>query len=503
MPRTRTVPLRFPVGGVTRRHGYADQPQPPTPSALNVWPGERSTGRTRGGVRSGLSSLGSISADPYGWCDCVYNDGGAQRRVAVVHASGTSTSAAGSSWTSVITTDPGTDFCSCAVYLSTLYMARGGGTTLYQALSGTGAGTALSNGGGGTAPTNCGIIISALDRLWLAGDTSNPNNVYACRIGDPPDWDYAAVDQGGAYAINGTNGVLNGAVTSLIHHGDNCIIVGYRDAMDAIVGNPRAGGSKRTINQMHGPVSQTAWCKDEINNTWFLSRAGLYKIASGCISDGSNIQSVSRERLPASLHGIDPGGGDRVSLGYDLENRGLHIYVDKATGTDEYWFYDTNDGGFWPMEFPTTMHLACILPPVMGATTSSLLAINSSGSVYQFSDTQTTDNGTAIDSHLYLGPIPLGSPTEDGILQEVQAALASTSGNLAWSVYAGQSAEEAYNDTPWFTGQNWTIAGLNHTQHPQVRGHACYLKLEDVSGSRWSFEEINCTVAKGGPRRVY
>lgn len=516
MPNTRPIRLRFPAGGVAKRHGYEYQPQHTTPSALNVWPMQASTGRYRGGVRPGLATLGSIGAAPYGWCRASYYRSGSRSGVAVAHAAGVSVSTNGTSWSTEpgITRAPGTDFTSCAIHDSILFQAVGGADCYFRDLSAGGQGV-LGTG----APQNCGIALAMMDRLWLAGDTDNPNTLYASKIapdgnwGDPSvvdpganennNWDYSATDAGGAFASGGTNGVIASNITALLNHGFNCLIIGHTDGITVLSGNPRAGGFRRVISQHHGPLNQNCWCKDDADNSWFLSRAGLYRIGSGCINTGANIESMSRERLPKGLFGIDPGAGDVAHIGYDIANRGIHIHVDRATGTDESWFFDIMDGGFWPVSYPDKIRLSVPLPDVMDEDKSALLAITSSGSVKQFDSTVTSDYGTAIDSHLYVGPIKLGSDDRNGIMADCYAVLAEDSGNVAWSVAVGESAQQAFAATPWFTGQNWTRQGLNHRQHPRARGHSAYLKLEDASGSVWSFEEIVCNVQDGGPRRVY
>lgn len=497
MPKTRPISLRFPVGGVARRHGYEYQPQHTTPDAKNVWPGERSTGRTRGGVRPGLKTLGAVGGAPYGWCRANWYNSGTYSGVAIVHAEGTSTSTDGVTWTTQIATNPASDFASCAMFNSVILQASGGGSLYAKDMSGGSAAVVTD------APTNCGIVIEAMDRVWVAGDTTNPHVVYASAVGDHEDWDYAATESSGAFASGGVNGFIFGRVTSLIHHGANCVIVGETDGMAVIAGNPRGGGIGRIVNQVHGPISQKAWCQDLVGNTWFFSRAGLYRIGAGCIQSGANIESVSRERLPGSLIGINPGDGDNVSLGYDERFRGVHIYVTRSGGDDEAWFFDVNDGGFWPMEFPEGIGLAALLQPIMSDEGSGLIAVTETGSAKHFNITQNTDYGTAIDSYLDIGPIKLGGDDSTGRMVDCFGVLAEDSGDAGWSVRVGESAPQAYAATPQFTGQNWTRSGLNYRQHPRVMGHSAYLQVYDVSGSRWSFEEIVCNVQAGGRRRVY
>lgn len=500
MAKTRPLTLEFPSGGVSKRFGYHKQAPFTTPSALNVWPSQWETGRQRGGVRPGLTSYGtSLANAPYNWCEATYVNGGTQRGVAVVHAGGVSVRTASADWTSWITTAPGTNFSSCAVYLQKLYMARGGSSVLFVDLTTTpGAGATITPSGGTTVPVNCGLVVAWGDRLVLAGDTVDPHIIYMSRVGDATDWGYSDTDEGAAWANTGSAGGRVGEpITALIPHNDDCLLVGGTDSIYAISGNPRLSSRPvYSLSQQVGPLMQTAWCKTGNDYTIFMTRDGLYSMRPGC---GEPPVSISREVLPEELTAIDPGAGDKVTLGYDARWRGIHIYVDRNSGTDAHYFYDLQSKGFWPMSFSAgTMALAVNLKSASSSTKSGLLALTSAGQAYQF-DVESVES---IDSHVYYGPVAIGSPHSEGIISEAQAVLSEDSGAAAWSVYAADSPQQAFNlGAPSFTGANWDIQGLNYVQNPLVRGSAAYVKVEDVSNSRWCVEEIPLVVRQAGRRK--
>lgn len=500
MAKTRPLTIQFPSGGVSKRFGYHKQAPYTTPSALNVWPTQWDTGRERGGVRPGLTSYGGqIGGVPYNWCGATWVNGGTTYTgVAVVHSGGVSVKTAGTSWSSRISTNPSTDFASCAVYLQKLFMARGGGTVLYNDLtSGASSGSVITPSAG-TVPTNCGLVAAWGDRLVLAGDTATPHILYMSAIGDETDWDYSATDSSSAWANTGSSGgVVGEPITSLIAHNEDCLLVGCTDSIYAVRGNPRLSSRPvYSLSQQIGPLMQSAWCKTGNDFTFFMSRDGLYSMRPGC---GEPPVSVSREVLPEDLTAIDPGSGDSVALAYDSRWRGIHIYVNKNSGTDVHYFYDMQSQGFWPMSFGVgTLVLGVNLKSAATETKSALVAFTSNGQGYQF-DSNSTES---IDSYLYYGPIAIGTPHSEGILSEISAVLSEDSSDVAWSVYAADSPQQAFAlSSPSFEGQNWDVRGYNYTQNPLVRGSAMYLKLEDVNYSRWSVEEIVCTVRQAGRRR--
>jgi len=452
-----------------------------------------------GGVRPGLTAFGEIGGDgPRGWCEANWlNNSG----IAVCHDNGTAVRTSTLGWTQKINTGISVDVASCAVYLLNLYQAEAGATTRFIPLvSSVGAGTVLSNAGGGTAPTNCGLITSWGDRLVLAGDTVHPQVIYFSRIGDPTDWDYTDVDAGGAWANNGSEGGEFGDnITALIDHNRDCLLVCGEDSIYAVRGNPKAGGQIYSLTKTVGPLTNNAWCKTGNDYTVMMTRDGLYSMRPGC---GEPPVSMSREVLPEDLTAIAMAGSTSVCLGYDSRFRGIHIHVRLGVGgARTHWFYDLQSKGFWPMSYGVpnyVMDLAPNLKSASSSTKSGMLAIEDGGAAFQY-DTASTES---INSYLFYGPIALGSPHTEGVLTEIAAVLSEDSGNTAWSVFVGDSPQEAFASTVAFTGANWNRQGLNYVQNPLVRGTAMYIKVEDVSQSRWVVEEMMAIVRAAGQRRV-
>jgi hypothetical protein len=208
---------------------------------------------------------------------------------------------------------------------------------------------------------------------------------------------------------------------------------------------------------------------------------------------------MSRDVLPEELTAIDPGAGDKVSIGYDVRWRGIHIYA-TIGGDNVHWFYDMQSKGFWPMSFGAkNFELAVNFKRISSPTKSGLLAIESDGTANQFD----LDSTEAISSHLYYGPVAIGSPHTVGVVSQATAVLGEASGKVGWEIYASDSPQQAYNmTTPSFIGKDWDTQGLNNAQNPLVRGSAMYLKAFDVLNSRWTVEEIPIVVRQAGPRRA-
>lgn len=511
----RPISLRHPLGGVVRRFSFTNQDVGRTCiDALNVWASDFTvdSGRARISTRPGLGEAGVEIGTPYGWAEISWDDTTAKRGVAIVHSGGVRVlrmssgnlvdyDGTGNS-TDFITTDPASDFCSTCQFIDYLVMTSAGlaqarANSLQSGSAGTG--TQLSSLSGDTTPTNCGICVSHLDRLWLMGDAQTGRVVYACKTGDITDWDYADTNNGTAIAFTFS---LPQNVTAAISHTRDCLIIGMTDSVVVVRGNLPSTGEIATISHEVGPLSHHAWCHDASGTLWIFTRDGLYKMAPGC---GDFLQSVGRETLPGELVAVDPGtSGTYCSLTYDHRWRGLHLYIDVA-GTDQFWFYDLQNGGWWPMSFDNgPLRLGVPLKSAATSTDSSLLAFNASGTGYQF----VSDDNESFDSKVLYGPIALGQAGAQGILHSICATLGSDSDAVAFKIFTGNSAEEAYDnyvsDTASFdsaAGTDWT-EGLNTWQHVRTSHSFAYVGLYGSTTDRWAIEEIIVRLVERGLRRV-
>lgn len=516
MPKTRTITLEFPRAGVVRSHAVQKPPVYSTIRAVNVWDSTWPSGRQRGGTRPGLTSVGSIGA-PYSWIEANWLASGVLRRgVAVTNSGGTSVSTDGSSWNASagITTAPGSDFSSAAIYMGQLIQSSIG--TQYARFntmgSGAGAGSSLTHG-----PTYCGIVVAHGDRLFFMGDKNNAQIVYAMRIGgdsvtpgtlntaDAFDYSVPTTDAGGAWANAGAEGgKLGEAITCGISHSSQCLLIGCLDSIYVIYGNPKSTGELKTLSPGVGPLMQAACAHDAQGNLWFMARDGLYIVPSGC---GAPPQSMSKGKLPAELRNCDPGAGDWCAVGYDIRFGGIHIFVDKASGGDSHWFYsmaseDFSLRGFYENTFSNgPMRLAPDFKSVRDATKSAMMPISSGGSVYQFDSSSTSESFAA---ELWYGPLALGGSGAEGILHKLMTTLAENSGHLSWEIYVGGSAQEAFNSTAAYSSTTpWTRAGLNYANDCRMRGAFAYLRVFSTGSTRWAMENVDAWIEPCGLRRIH
>lgn len=517
MQAYRTISIEFPLGGLDRSTAYQWQKPYTSPLALNVFPVDPATNRQRGGVRPVLKELSPTTYAPHFWAPVSYIDSGLKEGFLLCNSYGVVRSLNGTTYSDVITTPPGTGFSSCTYYNGMVYMARYGGAAR-QATPTGGSEAVLSNAGGSPAPApeRCGMVWVHQDRLAFAGDSDYPHTIYMSAVGDATNWDYADVTIGGAWTNTGSEGgILGHSVNAAINHNQNVSLVGSYRSIYAVVGNPRVGGTRR-VSDTIGPVSHTSWCKglDESgqNHTYMMTYDGLYVIPSG---DYTAPQRVSRRKIPNELIGVNEAAGDHCCIGYDSQWPGIYISVDANSGNDSDFFYHIPTDSWWPLDLPITPHLYVTYPSLQSATKSSILPVGSNGSVRQFNNGEVQGSGgnENFDSYVLIGPIKLADSGGEGIICSCSAALAQGSEDVNWSIYVGDSAEQAYrkaeadttNTAADFAGAKWTYTSTqywNGVQNPRVRGSAAYLKVYDVSNERWQLEEIVMEVERLGDRKV-
>lgn len=353
--------------------------------------------------------------------------------------------------------------------------------------------------GKGIAPIGCRLIAKYLDRLVLAAPPDTPHLWFMSRKGDPYDWDYSLLDSGAPVSASLSNaGDIGDPITALIPHTDECMIFGCYSSLWVLKGDVATGGRIDNLSRRIGVVDSGAWCALPDDQVVFLSQDGLYIIGRGC--SGTPV-SLSRERLPIELQNLSSAVAT-VQLEYDVEFRGVHIYV--AREDEEYvyhWWFDWATKSFWPITL-TTDHepmATTAYTPINGQ--QYILLGGRDGKIRHYSrDYFTDDGGTLIPSFVDIGPIKLNSDYQEGVLEELQLSLARGSGRVDWGVRVGQTADDAvYRTDTHTTG----VFGerLNYIARPRSRGHSAVIRLTGKDKLPWIYEEGHATVKTAGKRR--
>lgn len=518
MPRARPGKIPFPINGLYRVQSI-DELNPfngYTLDCKNVWPIDATTGRFRGGVRPALNSNGSMSGGTtiHSHCRGTYYDSGLKLGIFTVSNSGTyETRDITGGATQRITTAPGTltfpKTAGCAVfngYLFQCYNTASSTTCRQKELPG-GSETDLGNGGGGTAPTGFGGIIAHLDRLWCFNFLTEPSRISASAVGDFTNWDYDVPTKGAAYNNTGAEGGLPGEpILAAIVHDGQTILFGGPTALFKIVGNPNSSGLQRVAGP--GPLMHNAWCRADDGATYMVTPRGLYRIPPGV-----GIPQPVSKNIPDEMIGLNPYIGDRATVAYDGRWNMLTIIIYHHSAGLSYFCYKLPEpeqgypGGFFPMDFSEDIESAVYFPEVQTADASSVVLASGSGTAYQYDRTDTD----SFDSYVFLGPFHAGDDMQEGLWETLQLALGEGSSPVSWELYAGPSAEEAYQtaDPPTFGSKapkysaQFSRQGQSYIAYPRVHGGFFFLKLYDTANATWLIERIVGGIKPTGLLRVY
>lgn len=514
----RRVNVQFPEGGQHRRGAYAQKTAPfTTPYARNVrtvGPLER---RGRGGSRPGLAKL--VDNDfgtqiqglqPVGYVD---NDGSLQNDLVVICdgnvfvLQGSTVTQANAYWVTddgdYIITDDG-DFIVFEATVTngnplgnqTAYqMAEKGGqvyiadTALQKYVAKTDVVEAVS-GAPGSQPLVCvyqeRVVLTGADHMF-----------YMSAMDDDTDWTFAdemgKVTRAVAGRIGGS--AITGAATSLLSWKDEALLFGTADKVWVMYGNPAGEGSARFASEHIGPITAGAMAANDDGLVLILGRNGLYTWQVGSKSAPT---PYTDRTLPDALKDIATSTTD-VLMQFDERNKGFHVFLTPAYGTGTHYWIDVEHKGIWPVELPSTMqpYALCNLPT---SGESQVILGCADGYLRRFLTSATDDDGTSISSELLLGPFHV-SQTEgfDGQVAELVGSLGAGSGEVTWTVVAGNSAEETVDlAVDYVTGEktfrrsktgdgtSYWVAGTNKPQYPRTRGQWAVLWLS--STNQWAYE---------------
>jgi len=515
MAKSRPVKVMFPSGGEYRRGRYSQKTQPyTTPRAINV----RGVGpleeRARGGVRPGLekyidndfgTNITGISSVTY-----IDADGDRQQDLAVI-CDGTLYIVQGDSITTskaylTIDGDKLTIDGDYLIYTSTvaatnplldsnafqmdqwrgnLYIAD---STLQRYDPLTGVVATVDD-----APTSQPLICIYQGRVVLAGE----DHIFYMSAEDvDTDWDAGAHAGNVGRAVMGYvghSGKIGEKILALHPYEDRALVFGCQDSVWALYGNPAGGAEKKNVSPFTGIIGPGAIEVMPDGLVMFLGRRGLY---TWQIGSERHPEFFSKERVPEELLDVDTSTTD-VMMKYDHRSQGVYLFLTPNSGVGSHWWINLETKAIWPVKLPATQQPLCATRISTSGYSDIILGCKD-GYLRRFDKDATTDDGTAIESDLLLGPFHVSrAEGMDGMVTEMVAAFGTGSGTVTWKLVTADSAEavvdkaETALDGDGETGVDDTgewVAGQNYRVYPRSRGPWAVLWLS--SEAHWSYEAI-------------
>jgi hypothetical protein len=356
----------------------------------------------------------------------------------------------------------------------------------------------------GLPPLNCPLCCAYNGRIVWAGW---PAGVwYMSRQGFPQDYDYGYDPGDPTRAVGGEDAnvfQIPEPLTALMPHSDQYLIFACDSSLWILNGDPGYGGKIVNLSREVGVMGPNAWCTLPDGSMIILSRDGIYQIPYG---GGSAPVSLSRPQLPVELLNVDYLN-NAVNLVYDLQARGVHIFITPTAGTaGQHWFFDLVLGRFWPVVMPNGMQPTAAIDYTPGASTATQVVLGGyDGYLRYFDPTATTDDGTDLVSVVVYGPFRFGGPGYVGEILQIAADLDPNGQGVDWGIFTGETSQEAVQaavTAAVASGAPWNgsfAAGANHRDYPQAPGPAHTIML---SGSyQWAIEGLRIEPRKRGPIR--
>ena len=338
------------------------------------------------------------------------------------------------------------------------------------------------------------LICTWRGRIVLSGLLYDPQNWFMAAQLDPTNFDYAPNPTLSTQAVVGNNspaGTIGDVVTGLAPYNDDTLFMFGDHSIYLFKGDPMAGGQIDLVTDAIGGAWGIPWAKDPYGNIYFLSnRAAIY-----IMTPGQMPQRISQQ-VEQILQGYSLDE-TTVRLQWNDEQQGLHVFLTPtaAAATTYHLFWEWRTGGWFQDLFASSQFdpLCCCV--FDGNEPGDRVGVIGSwdGYVRTFDSDALNDDGTAVTSSVVIGPL-VTKQLDMMLLNNLQAVLGETSGNVNYAIYIGKTAEAALSSSPIKTG-TWSSSRNNSTLIRRS-GHAVYVKL--TSTDRWAIERIRGMVQTQG-----
>ena len=339
-------------------------------------------------------------------------------------------------------------------------------------------------------------------RIVMSATEADPAEWFMSAVGDPFDWDYAPDTITETQAVAGVNspaGKAPDVIRCIVPVNDDILIFGCDHSIWQMTGDPMIGGRLDRLVDGIGTPWGRPWCVSTDNIYYFFgTRGGVYKGVPG-----QGVQKITSGVMEERMNAINLDT-NLIRMVWNEREQGAHVIVTPLTEGDsstEHYFYDSRTGSWWIDKFANSGHDARAVHVFDGddASDRSILLGGMDGYIRKWDVDATDDDGTAISSHVYMGPlIPAGLGTLR--VSEIRGLMASGSSDVTMSVYKGDNAEHAYNQTSSFYTRTFS-SGRNVSERRKINAHAVYLKLGNTTASQtWAMEQMQVVFKETSPR---
>jgi hypothetical protein len=297
--------------------------------------------------------------------------------------------------------------------------------------------------------TTATIIARHLGRLWLAGMVADPQNLFACAVNAPLDWDTGSEDYGHAFGLTAAEiGKIGQPITALARQaGRNTLVIGCVNSIWELVGDPTT--TLPSLVELLGKAG-------------ISGKDALTSVATGRLlchtPHGVYLLPAMGDPVPLSqavlTEGLNLPRGDiedyLVQARLDPERNGVYIFLtpkDDSGGADLHFWYDERVGGYSPQLggwFPDDIEsgfapTASTPEPWLGR----VIIGTRDGRLVEFDNDTRDDLGETITTRFeyLLDDVLLNRET---ILHRMTILPGANTGTIKFKVWGGLTPEAAY-----------------------------------------------------------
>lgn len=502
---TSSFEVSFPFGGLNEYMGFENQDRTTSFDLKNVRATDPSTGRNRGGQRPGLAKyntsrtangfvqdIGHVAVSKLSTAQTevaartLYNYAVTNGTVAKFDNATTFTTATGGS-SALDATIP--------VVFSTelfgvVYFADGTNHKKWTASTNT---VATWSASAGSLPSNGGntarLCCTWRGRIVLSGISTDAHNWFMSAVGDADDWDYSPATEVVTQAVAGNNteaGYSPDVINGLLPYNDDILIMFGDHTIHQLTGDPAEGGRIDLITDQVGGAWGRAFCRDPQGAIYFFgSRGGVYRMVPG-----SQPESITLGAIEERLADVDLSD-HLIRMEWSDREKGLYLFITPLDGSaTENYFYDARNQGWFKDVFATATQNPTSVHTLDGDVEGDRFLVigGQDGYIRSIDVDADDDDGVAIDSYAYLGPIQFQSRPKL-MLEEIHCTLGTGSADVTLTVHNGQSAEVAKAAAADFTVT--VSADRNKVIRDRSSGHSFYVKLANSTlDEEWALERL-------------
>lgn len=365
--------------------------------------------------------------------------------------------------------------------------------------------------GAGALPEKCKLAAVYHGRMVLARAEGDPQNWFMSAVSDPNDFDFFppvfTVDQAIAGNLAEADKVPD-VINTMIPYNDDLLIFGCDHSIWLLRGDPMSAGRLDEISKTIGIAFGNSWCRDERGVIYFFgSKGGVYRMVPGSLpevlSDSRGGQDVSIHRR---LTEIDLGSY-RIDMAWDFERHGCRVVlvpVSESETTNQLEYFWDSKTNAWSEDTKGVIALQgyCIASVDGDLPDDRRVVVGcQDGFLREYDRDAVSDDGTAISSHVVVGPMTSGGDVEV-ILNRAKAILVASEYGCDFEVFVATDPDINFDTAvPAYTGR------FNPGQNPRLpirkRGSFVWLKLLNVhAGERWAVDELLVDLKARGIRRV-